>query len=730
VQKHIATPYAEVAQVVVDRFSAALETEAARRLEAELDATLARGEPVLVDGVPCSIRVRATSVLVAARGQKLRALPLVEVDLRVARALEAFGARATRTYADLLDTRRRLRLLDRRAELGAELREVGRRREALAALREHEVADADRLRRRLLARERRAGRPVAPGLERPVASIVLGAARDLSQEATRLRVEIAEVTHALEQSRPTALERRERAQVEALRELAVLIGERIEIAYRRYARELVQAFRALAFPPGRRAFLPMPAPSPPSEAFFLRRLAFLMGKANCRPIARAELERGLAIGPAPGVRVAVDLDAFDEAHFFGRGETQERVAGAASPVPRFVKFAYCLKRRRRAASYRVSSAFLRAFREEPPWRRALRRRLDRVAVWIRRRFRRHMGPHYSRVSEYLESLSPGPRADETLEPLLHLRLFGDVRLGEIGLVLPGASLRYRLRDLALVLGGAAGGLVSEALKKPFAALLAPGLLLPISGAAALKGLMGMRQTAHTYAKLRDEYENRHLLASSLAALDFFAREAADADAKEAFLAYAAALPESLAAAAPIAPSTVAFRAERRLRDDLHEAVRFDLHDALGTLDALGLRAPVEDEDAGLELEGPAGDDRFFQRLLSGRADAPLPPEPAPVASGSPSAGPGGLAARLLAQLLAWLRRGIGRDDDPADLARALERATLAAAAAGTEPAAGPDVPARPLRVLPPMAAMRRLRRDLRSALGLEDDPAHAGRDPI
>ncbi len=219
--------------------------------------------------------------------------------------------------------------------------------------------------------------------------------------------------------------------------------------------------------------------------------------------------------------------------------------------------------------------------------------------------RPYFAPRIDRIAEVVRAISHAVPPDVAVEPPVAIKLLRDVGLGEIGLVLPGAAIRYRLRDLVFVGSGAAGGIFSKLLEKPVAALLAPKILLALFGAAVARGLLGMRRSRLTLDKLREEYENRHLQATRMNAVEYFLREAAEMDAKEALLAYAFALLERLEGAPRVSLRHLAAQIEVFLRVRLRAEVVFDVDDAARALEALGLVSGAPDPLPDYLAPGPA-----------------------------------------------------------------------------------------------------------------------------
>jgi len=684
----------------------ALEERAIERTERRL-APLVNGLTGLVDGVPCEARLLSAALVLSAPGRLVRALRLDAPGTAVAaaRLLALPDGAAALLEASYRGRTRRALLLERRRHQRARL-VVARRRSALEGLTELEVAAAERQRRRVAARERLRGLPVDDALARSVPAIVKRAARALAEEERAIEVERARCASLLIEN-VTARSPEDTALLDAFAALARLVAERISIEYRRFERALLKDLRAFA--EGARdgeGGVPSPAPlaarrGPLGDRRLVSRLAFLMSKANYASVPRADLVRGFAIGPAPGVRMVVPLSGALAAHFFARGVRMEPQRDGTL-APRFERFAF-------------------VWLEHPPGRAGgrSRRRAEgglvarvkrRLRVALMRDARRRIEPQVRRTIDLVKTLSAAPVASGDAAPPLTFKIFSDVRLGECGLVLPGATIRYRPRDLLLVLGGVLGGVWSKISASPLAILLTARIALPLFGIAAFRGLMGMRRSRVTLDKMREEYENRHLLATRQHAIDSFLREAAETDAKEALVAYGSALVAAIErgedAGAPLRerPQDLRARVEARLSERAGRLVRFDLEDAIGSLEALGLVAPP-----GFYAPGETAPD-FFDPRVTGEAVKreaetlfAAPPGPTEAAAREPQEGREGVRSALL--------RMEARSEEPR---------------LGASPAGEPVYPAPEVALLPIDEALRRLRRDLRRLLDLEDAPPFAG----
>ncbi|GIW72224.1 MAG: hypothetical protein KatS3mg102_1766 [Planctomycetota bacterium] len=601
----IAASYGELAEALLDEVEATLAARAARRRE---QALLPAGQ-IATDP---AVRFVGGRLLVRPPGGRARLLSYASAEAEAALAVLGGSEQRAVLIQQLLALRRRAELLQQRRRLRDQLHELEHRRQALQRLRASEIADADRARRQLLRRRRLRGEPPTPSLLRPVQQVVLEAARALVRACRETECELEAIEGQL-RALPRCLDPEDRELLADLRALVELLRQCTRLEYEPLERRLRAAYPALA--------LATTAEAPPALARrFVRELAFLMAKANFRPLSRATLEHGFLLGPAPGVRLRVPLDDFALACFFVRGERLEPLYDEL--LPHFEKFAFCVLERDRTAT--VDDDAPRR-RRPPGWTGRLRERVrrwwhTRRRRWVAalaRRHRRLLAPRLDRVTAYLARLSPVPPPDVAVDPALKIKLFRDVRLGECGLVLPGASIRYRLVDLVLVWGGAAGGVLAKLLEKPLAVLLAPKLMLTLLAALVGRGLLGLRRSRNTLERLRESYENRHLQATRLHAVEYFVREAIETDAKEMLLAYVQALCEALERdGEPLGPRfavpavRVQARADAFLQEHFRAAAALDLEDAAGGLEGLGLLPRP-----GLLAPGAELPDYFDPRLL-------------------------------------------------------------------------------------------------------------------
>ncbi|MGH7298441.1 MAG: hypothetical protein ACRELB_26105, partial [Polyangiaceae bacterium] len=359
-----------------------------------------------------------------------------------------------------------------------------------------------------------------------------------------------------------------------------------------------------------------------------------------------------------------------------------------------------------------------------------------VSVRLGRSARRVLAPRITDVVAYARRIARQPPPEIAVDPPLAIKIFRDVRLGECGLVLPGAAIRYRWHDLALVALGAAGGVWSRLSQRPIAMLLSPKLAFSVFVLSAFRGIMGMRRSRLTLDKLREEYENRHLQATRMNAVTYFLHEAAETDAKEALLCYAAAALDHLAtgpAREPPGPAGLIWTAHPRrllarvesfLRARFRAEVDFDVGDAIGSLEGFAL-VPRP----GYYAPGDAIPDYFDERLIgeSFQEDQEL--------LLSRDSARGAVSNHAHPRTLEdWLRASAERG------ARDRERRDRGNPPRGCDPLSGaptwfPDededegghlFPREEIALLPLDAAVARLRADMRARLGLDDRGAAEG----
>jgi hypothetical protein len=747
----ISESYELLAEALLDEVEAALALRASRHRERRLE------ELATTSGAGAGLlRFASDRVLVRPTDGAARFVQLGSAEASAAISGLPAASGLGLLAGEALELRRHAALLMRRRRLRDRLHTLGGQREALQRLRESEIADADAARRRLLKARARVGEAPGASLTRPVATVVLEQARRLLRAVRETELELLRADEELATT-SDVLDDADRAILAHLRALVPLTRECVRLEYQPLRQRLLSRYRRLA--------LATEGASPDRARSFLRDLAFLMAKANFFPLDRETLERGFELGPAPGVRLRVPLEDFSFACFFARGERMEpthhgRVA------PHFAKFAFCLLERDLTAT--TEDAPPRR-RPRPTWigrlrerqRRWWHSRRRRLAVAWSRRHRRLIAPRIDRVTGYLARLAPVPPADVAVDPALKLKLFRDVRLGEAGLVLPGARIRYRIFDLLLVWGGAAGGFLAKLLQKPLAVLFAPKLFFSLLAALVGRGLLGLRRSRTTLDRLQESYENRHLQATRMHTVHFFVREAVRTDAKEMLLAYGLGLRAALERdASPVAggftvdPARVRKQAEAFLREHFRDGVGFDVADAVGGLEALGV-VPRP----GALAPGPDPPDYFDERLLGqtyhraaiarlveqgggSAADAPVSAAAPDTAPGGPrpdeappdghDASPPGSLLPLRGEALRlarWLERGADRAAEQRSL-RDADRPCAGRRPLTNEPwwlpphdaQAGEPRPwglSGEVPMLGPGAALESLRSRARSTLGLE-----------
>lgn len=191
------------------------------------------------------------------------------------------------------------------------------------------------------------------------------------------------------------------------------------------------------------------------------------------------------------------------------------------------------------------------------------------------------------------------------DPQVALKLFKDVPLQDLELLVPTVRVKMRLLD-KLKLSGSSGAAAVSAWRllralytyaPGMAKLLAvpfQALLLPL--AALITGIYGSK-TLLDYAKIRASYITalaEHLyaitMASNTAVLARLGAMAGDEDTKEVLLAYAILV----RAHAPLAPEEVGRRVEAVLWDRYRVRPSFDTRDALHKLDELAICSRTPD----------------------------------------------------------------------------------------------------------------------------------------
>ncbi len=677
--------YETLLAALLDELEAALCVRASRRLETELEQASAAAD---LANAP---RFAADRVLLCDETGRVRALPFDDARAQAAlAALPARGGLQARAEA-IAALRRRHAMLRERRRLRERLHTLEGERKALQRLRESEIAEAEAARRRLLARRRRRREPIAPSLRRPVPEIVIERARALVRAEREGKRTLAALEARLDRE-PSPLAPCERALLAAFERLGRLVRVCTQLVYEPLAERLLARYRTLA--------LATTGACPQRARAFMRDLAFLMAKANFEPLDHERLERGFALGPAPGVRLQVPLEPFAFACFFVRSERIEPTHHGTL-APHYDKFAFCLLERDLVATTqddrpRRRGATTRLGRLRERLRCWYHSRRRRTMVALARRLRRTIAPRVERVGAYLARLSPLPPSEVALDPALKIKLFRDVRLGELGLVLPGARIRYRIFDLVLVWGGATSGLLAKLAQKPLGILLAPKLFISLLAAVIGRGLLGLRRSRTHLDRLRESYENRHLQATRMHAVQYFVREAIETDAKEMLLVYGLGLREAIErdeldaqGRFTLEPVRTHAAVERFVREHFRAEITLDLLDAAGGLEALELLPRP-----GVLAPGPTPPDYFDERLL-------------------------GRSFRQAA-IARWIERG-------SVASRTRQAGQSDASAHADDGHAPPPAPALPERLplLAPAPALALLRRRIARTLGLDDADAAA-----
>ena len=290
------------------------------------------------------------------------------------------------------------------------------------------------------------------------------------------------------------------------------------------------------------------------------RLEELLARANYRPIPPAELEAALRSEALSAVRIHVDLGAYDVLQVHARGRARRTET---------VRSMWGLRKRR--VTFDV---------------------LERVFVASRLRG----------------------------EPGLTMKLFRNIPLPDLEMILPNSAVRMRRLDQAVIVVPAlvSVGMAASKVLLSLAAIWAmvrfwAGLSEERPEAAEGWGLvaagsltlLGITMGAWTkYQKRRLQYANTHARLLYFQTLDSeagaFLRvldEAFEEEAKEALLAYA-----SLAAEGPAGAAALDARIEGWLRDRAGVDADFEVEDALAKLERLGAARRSGDR---WEAEDPA-----------------------------------------------------------------------------------------------------------------------------
>jgi len=288
-------------------------------------------------------------------------------------------------------------------------------------------------------------------------------------------------------------------------------------------------------------------PNTPTYDSFVAALHELLGRANYREISGAELQEAFDSEALSSVKIHVDMAAFAALHIFARGKDRRAET---------VRSLFGMRKRR--VEFDV---------------------LERVFVF--------------------SSLA-------TSDGALNLKLFGNIPVPDMEMLLPNCKVKMRRVDQAVVFLPATISVVLAASKVLFsltaiwsAIQFYTGLSKDepiVSGgwglvAAGSFTLLGITMGAYTkYQKRRLEYANAHSRTLYFQTLDSesgaFLRvldEAFEEEAKEAVLAYA-----FLVAHGPSTETALDERVERWLHTKIGAPVDFEVDDALAKLERLGV----------------------------------------------------------------------------------------------------------------------------------------------
>jgi hypothetical protein len=177
------------------------------------------------------------------------------------------------------------------------------------------------------------------------------------------------------------------------------------------------------------------------------------------------------------------------------------------------------------------------------------------------------------------------------DPNLLLKLFKDIPIADVEVLLPHAEVQMSFLDRALALWGTFGTIGSTSMK--IASVISGAvflskvlwILLLAAATLALRGFMGFRHARVA----RDALRTRHLYFQNLdnngGVITSLVASIAHEDLKETMLAYALC---NACAPRVVSAGDLKHRAERFLQQRFGMDVQFDVEDALETLDRLGL----------------------------------------------------------------------------------------------------------------------------------------------
>lgn len=189
------------------------------------------------------------------------------------------------------------------------------------------------------------------------------------------------------------------------------------------------------------------------------------------------------------------------------------------------------------------------------------------------------------------------------DPNLHVKVFKEIPLHEIDILLPHAETTMTWFDQITLWGG--GSLtIGTTVTKVFGLLSAVAAMTQLAWAVLLGGGLLTYRTVMGYRRARlkrDSARTRHLyfqnLSNNVGAIHYLIGLIAQEEMKEALLAYAGCLHER----SPRDELELRYRVESFLRQKFGVAFQFDVGDAMNTLERLGLW----EDRAGLRVIRPA-----------------------------------------------------------------------------------------------------------------------------
>ncbi len=178
------------------------------------------------------------------------------------------------------------------------------------------------------------------------------------------------------------------------------------------------------------------------------------------------------------------------------------------------------------------------------------------------------------------------------EQHLHIKMFKDIPIRDVEALLPHARVKINRKDAFFMVGGGAGAIWSVATKLTIASVAAVTnllwvLALPLAG-FSWRLFSGYRRAL----KERDSHRARHLyyqgLGSNRSAVHTVATLICEEEIKEAVLLYAFCAPHVVERLRPQSLADMDRLIQNYLKERIGIDVDFDIHDAVETLERLGL----------------------------------------------------------------------------------------------------------------------------------------------